>query len=85
MSHWGRNNKSFYKSRLTAYNKCAHAVSLKIGLAYTPRFSTTDHWIKESIKRIFSSGLFCAVGAVKREKKSQKWGIAPSIPVAVLD
>ena len=33
MSHWGRNNKSFYKSRLSAYNKCAHAVSLKIGLA----------------------------------------------------
>ena len=57
MSHWGRNNKSFYKSRLTAYNKCAHAVSLKIGLAYTPIYSTTDHWIKESIKWIFSSGL----------------------------
>ena len=26
-----------------------------------PRFSTTDHWIQESIKRIFNSGLFWAV------------------------
>ena len=67
MSHWGRNNKSFYKSRLTAYNKCAHAVSLKIGLAYTPRYSTTDHWIKESIKRIFSSWLL----GLQREKKAK--------------
>ena len=29
----------------------------------SPRYSTTDHWIQESIKRIFKSGLFGAVGA----------------------
>ena len=34
-----------------------------------PRYSTRDHWIQESIKRIFNSGLFWAVGAAEREKK----------------
>ena len=35
----------------------------------SPRYSTTDHWIQESIKQIFNSGLFWAVGAA--EKKIQ--------------
>ena len=34
-----------------------------------PRYSTTDHWIQESIKQIINSGLFWAVGA--GEKKIQ--------------
>ena len=29
-------------------------------------YSTTDHWIQESIKRIFNSRLFWAVGAAKK-------------------
>ena len=33
-----------------------------------PRYSTTDHWIQEYIKRIFNSGLFWAVGAAERKK-----------------
>ena len=28
-----------------------------------PRYSIRDHWIQESLKRIFNSGLFGAVGA----------------------
>jgi len=38
-------------------------------LNIAPRYSTTDHWIQESIKRIFSSGLFWAVGGC-REKQN---------------
>ena len=34
----------------------------------TPRYSTKDHWIKESIKQIFNFGLFWAVRA--EEKKN---------------
>ena len=37
---------------------------------FKPRYSTTDHWIQESIKRISNSGLFWAVGAA--EKKNSK-------------
>ena len=37
-------------------------------IACSPRYSTTDHCIKESIKRIFSSGLFWAVGAAEKRK-----------------
>ena len=33
-----------------------------------PRYSTTDHWIQESIKRIFNSGLFWPVGAAETKK-----------------
>ena len=29
---------------------------------------TTDYWIQESIKRIFNSGLFWAVGAAEKKK-----------------
>ena len=32
-----------------------------------PRYSTTDHWILESIKRILNSGLFWAVGAAEKK------------------
>ena len=32
-----------------------------------PRFSIRDHWIQESIKQIFKSGLFWAVGAAKKK------------------
>ena len=32
-----------------------------------PRYSTTDHWIQESIKRIINSGLFWAVGAAEKK------------------
>ena len=32
-----------------------------------PKYSTTDHWIQKSIKRIFSSGLFWAVGAAEKK------------------
>ena len=31
------------------------------------RHSTTDHWIQESIKRIFSPGLFWAVGSAEKK------------------
>ena len=34
---------------------------------YYPRYSTTDHWIQESIKRIFNSGLFWTVGAAEKK------------------
>ena len=33
-----------------------------------PRYSTTDHWIQESIKQIINSGLFWAVGAGEKKK-----------------
>ena len=33
-----------------------------------PTCSTTDHWIQESVIRIFNSGLFCAVGAAEKQK-----------------
>ena len=32
-----------------------------------PRYSTRDHWIQESMKRIFNSGQFWAVGAAKKK------------------
>ena len=35
---------------------------------FKPRYSTTDHWIQESIKRIINSGLFWAVGAAEKKK-----------------
>ena len=38
-------------------------------IGHVPKYNTTDHWIQESIKRIFNSGLFRAVGAA--EKKMQ--------------
>ena len=38
-------------------------------IGHVPKYSTTDHWIQESIKRIFNSGLFWAVRA--GEKKIQ--------------
>ena len=39
---------------------------------FKPRYSTTDHWIQESIKRIINSGLFWAVGAEKKTPKCHK-------------
>ena len=36
-----------------------------------PRYSTRDHCIQESLKWIFNSGMFWAVGAAEREKKSK--------------
>ena len=36
-------------------------------LSYMTRNSTTDHWTQESIKRIFNSGLFWAVGAAEKK------------------
>ena len=35
---------------------------------HTARYSTTDHCIQESVKRIFSSGLFWAVGAAEKKE-----------------
>ena len=35
------------------------------GVHFAPRYSTTDHWIQESIKQIFNSGLFWAVEAAE--------------------
>ena len=35
-------------------------------VVYTPRYSTTDHWIQESIKPKSNSGMFCAVGAAEK-------------------
>ena len=32
-----------------------------------PRYSTTDHWIQESIKRIINSGLFWVVRAAEKK------------------
>jgi hypothetical protein len=32
-----------------------------------PRYSTTDHWIQESINQIINSGLIWAVGAVEKK------------------
>ena len=34
---------------------------------YYPRYSITDHWIQESIKRIINFGLFGLVGAEEKE------------------
>ena len=34
-------------------------------LDFNPRYSTTDHWIQESLKRKFNCGLFWAVGATE--------------------
>ena len=36
-------------------------------LLHTPKYSTTDHWIQESIKQIINSGLFWAVGAAEKK------------------
>ena len=33
-----------------------------------PRYSASDHWIQASIKQIFNSGLFWAIGAAERKK-----------------
>ena len=38
-------------------------------IAYGPRYSNTDYWTQESIKRIFNSGLFWAVGAAEKKAK----------------
>ena len=35
---------------------------------FYPKYSTTDHWIQESMKGIFNSGLFWAVEAAERKK-----------------
>ena len=37
-------------------------------LVCEPRYSTTDPWIQESIKRIINSRLFWAVGAAEKKK-----------------
>jgi hypothetical protein len=36
-------------------------------LVDTPRYGTTDHWIQESIKRLFNSGLFWPVRAAEKK------------------
>ena len=41
----------------------------KLGMDLNPRYSTRDHWIQESIKRIFNSGLFWAVRAAEKKNK----------------
>ena len=47
-------------------NICVHAVQSKLCMLCIPRYSTTDHWIQESIKRIFNSGLFWAAAEKKQ-------------------
>ena len=37
------------------------------GLGVGPRYSTRDHWIQESIKGIFNSGLFWAVESAEKK------------------
>ena len=72
MSHWGRNNKSFYNSRLSAYNKCAHAVSLKIGLAIMNGVHSQIQYHRSLDTRIYKTDIqFWAVLSswVCREKK----------------
>ena len=38
------------------------------GYGRIPRYSTTDHRIQESIKWIFNSGIYQAVGAAEKKK-----------------
>ena len=40
---------------------------------YTPKYSTTDHWIQESIKGIFNFGLFWAVGTAEKNPNCPKY------------
>ena len=44
----------------------------KIGQGITvlmfPRYSTTDHWIQESIEQIINYGLFWVVGDAEKKK-----------------
>ena len=45
-----------------------------------PRYSTTDHWIQESIKQIFNSGLFWVVeAAVKKNPNGHKYATLRSV------
>ena len=39
------------------------------GQVVIPRYITRDHWIQESLKWIFNSGLFWAVRAAERKAK----------------
>ena len=71
MSHWGRNNKSFYKSRLSAYNKCAHAVSLKIGLAIMNSVRTL-HGTEVRFGSFLSGGFITAIVVNPPESKLEK-------------
>ena len=38
---------------------------------FKPRYSTTDHWIQESIKWIINSGLFLGSQGCREKKKNQ--------------
>ena len=45
------------------------SMPMVLNVPVTPRYIIRDHWIKDSIKQIFNSGLFWAVWAA--EKKIQ--------------
>ena len=44
------------------------SMPMVLNVPVTPRYSIRDHWIQESIKQIFNSGLFWAVEAAEKKK-----------------
>jgi hypothetical protein len=61
---YGRQAKKLDSSQNTTFSR---------ELGKNPRYSTRDHWIQESIKRIFNSGLFWAVGAAEKKSNCHKY------------
>ena len=45
---------------------CTGFIKSRKDIAYAPKYSTRDHWLQESTKRIFNSGLFWAVRAAEK-------------------
>ena len=64
-SHFDKNESSeWYLQENSNVRSC---FAPKCWLGQIPRYSTTDHWIQESIKWIFNSGLFWAVRAAEKK------------------
>ena len=55
------------RMRILIMDDSAHGHDFTAEEYYYPRYSTTDHWIQESIKRIFNSGLFWTVGTAEKK------------------
>ena len=53
--------------RILIMDDSAHGHGFTAEEYYYPRYSITDHWIQESKKWIFDSGLFWAVGAAEKQ------------------
>ena len=70
--YWGVNSNSkdecSYDVQKFKYIQSLEKVSHFLVFYHYPRYSSTDHWMQESIKRIFSSGMFWAVGAAEKKK-----------------